>query len=135
MIRNTKKMTVGVLAAAGIAVALSACSTGTTGASHAGAADDAASGIHEVDCGTSGALKVEMHGNFQGDKCYQGTGTTTLPGGNDWVTLISTGNNKVQFLADGHVQPGDGPIAPNTTYTFPHTSGGAAKLEQVIITN
>lgn len=83
--------------------------------------------IDIVPCGQSDYLQVTAHlGGTSRDEdfCYANAGEHSLGGVDDyWGTRISTGNNEVQFYADGRWQP-DTPIGKNTVFTFPNHPGG-----------
>lgn len=145
MIWNRKKSALAALAGATLAATLSACGTAAMATIPAHAADDAtASTIHAAPCdGRSDFLKIRLHftpefslgkANPDQDWCLADAGTFPIndnpiikaTGGTYWVTQISSGNNRVQFKADGRWQPDNADfIAPNTIYEFPNHPGGA----------
>jgi hypothetical protein len=105
---------------------LAALTTFTMAASLSAVTATEASAINEVTCGVSNEyLQVRMHDTASPDreKCFANAGTLVFDGSYEWITRISTGNNRVQWHGDGRWQP-DTPINKWTVFTWPnHPSG------------
>ncbi|KAF2775112.1 secreted oxidoreductase [Streptomyces sp. OM5714] len=70
-------------------------------------------------------MQVTYHNyGYKYTNCYANAGAAADFGmGTNWVTRISTGNNRVQWYGDGRWQPAT-PIAKNTVYQWPNHPGG-----------
>ncbi|WEH14503.1 beta/gamma crystallin domain-containing protein [Streptomyces sp. VNUA24] len=97
-----------------------------------------ASAINRVECnGRTDFLQIGAHpsGSTTGSTfCYANAGESTFqPWWDDyaWVTWLSTGNNRVQYHADGNWQPGT-PINKWTYYVWDHHPGGV-KVDRIRI--
>lgn len=87
-------------------------------------AAEASTAINKVECGRNDFLRLTVHrtnsANF--DICFANAGEYGFYE-EHWVTRISTGNNRVQWLGDGYWQP-NSPIAKWTVFGYPNHPGG-----------
>lgn len=120
MKRTTKGAIAGSLSVTALAAALMGLSA------------TSASALTYPECTSDEFVKVTAHqSNGSFDMCYAngGEGNLVESGSADpvhvyfWVDKIWTGNNHVQYLANGRWQP-DQPIPPGVTYTWPNHPGG-----------
>ena len=83
--------------------------------------------INEGTCSRSDFLQITIHrpGENSEMRCYANAGEANLISTNWWVTRISTGNNRVQWLGDGSWQPASG-INKWTVMTWPNHPGGVS---------
>lgn len=64
------------------------------------------------------------NGDFNIENCFVEAGETDpSPQGPIWVDMFWTGNNRVQYLADGVWQP-ETPVEKNMTFSFPNHPEG-----------
>ncbi|MEO3892723.1 beta/gamma crystallin domain-containing protein [Nonomuraea sp. B5E05] len=95
-------------------------------ASLAVALPTAAYAINEVPCaGRTDLVRATIHasGDSSANYCYANAGTEMYVQDVWWVTVISTGNNRVQWYGDGRWQPAQ-PIPKWTVFTWPNHPGG-----------
>lgn len=102
---------------------MTAAATATMATAFIGFSSVSASAMDVVPCpGTTHSEFVEVTAHIQGDDgnvghpCYANGGEYDYPAGVNWVvTDIWTGNNRVQYFADGRWQP-DQPFDKNTDH-------------------
>ncbi|SHH36644.1 beta/gamma crystallin domain-containing protein [Streptomyces sp. 3214.6] len=112
-------------------VVLSALTAVAAAASLTVATTPQASAINQVPCNRPDFLQVQGHSdpvpvNSSWLNCYANAGEAKIDpntGLRDWVDIIATGNNLVQWHGDGRWQP-DAPIAKWVTFTWPNNPGG-----------
>lgn len=85
-----------------------------------------ASAINSVECGPVEYTEVVGHNNYGGiatptAECFANGGEANVT--SNWVTSIETGNNNVQYFANGTWQP-QTPIPPHTDFQWPNNPGG-----------
>ncbi|MDX2680421.1 beta/gamma crystallin domain-containing protein [Streptomyces soliscabiei] len=106
-------------------VVLSALTTVMAAASLTIGTASQASAMNSVACGDrTDFLKVGYHWTHANEyftMCYANAGEASAY--TDWTGWFDTGNNRVQYLADGNWQPGT-PVAKWTYYVWGNHPGG-----------
>ncbi|GAA4859503.1 MULTISPECIES: beta/gamma crystallin domain-containing protein [Saccharopolyspora] len=79
--------------------------------------------INTVPCNSNDFLRVTWHrGNRAHTTCFANAGEYSFPA-DSWLDNFSTGNNRVQYKADGRWQPNN-PVGKYTYFHFPNHPGG-----------